>query len=86
MVYALSDAYFLFSVVQVAATTLISICQRIGPDCTVLHVMPQLKELFDELAFSQDITTDNGSFGRNLKVSRSKMDELAPFESRMDLV
>ncbi|XXG84663.1 hypothetical protein AAC387_Pa10g2131 [Persea americana] len=73
-------------VLQVAATTLISICQRIGPDCTVLHVMPQLKELFDELAFSQDITTDNGSFGRNLKVSKSKMDELAPFESRMDLV
>lgn len=48
--------------------------------------MPQLKELFDELAFSQDTTTDYGLFGRNLKVSRSKMDEVAQIESRMDLV
>lgn len=73
-------------VLQVAATTLIAVCQKIGPDSSVLHVMPQLKELFDELAFSRDATTGSDSFGRNVKVSGSKMDEDTQIESRLDLV
>ncbi|KAF8401232.1 hypothetical protein HHK36_012163 [Tetracentron sinense] len=71
---------------QVAGTTLIAVCQRIGPDFTVLHVLPQLIELFDELAFSQETTNGSGSFGRSLTVSRSKLDEEVQMESRMDLV
>uniref|UniRef100_A0A2P2K6P1 Putative inactive serine/threonine-protein kinase lvsG isoform X1 n=1 Tax=Rhizophora mucronata TaxID=61149 RepID=A0A2P2K6P1_RHIMU len=73
-------------VLQVAAATLMEICHQIGPDLTALHVLPQLKELFDELAFSQEIANDSGSFGRRLKISKSKMDGEAQMESRMDLV
>lgn len=72
-------------VLQVAATTLISVCERIGPDLTALHVLPQLKELFDELAFSQDTAYGSGSSGRILKISKPKVDEYR-IESRMDLV
>ncbi|KAK1315616.1 hypothetical protein QJS10_CPA05g00123 [Acorus calamus] len=74
-------------VIQVAATTLVTVCQRIGPDFTASHVLPQLRELFDELAFSQEETLKPGSLGRNLKVSRVKFDEAeSHIESRMDLV
>ncbi|KAK1291480.1 hypothetical protein QJS10_CPB17g00909 [Acorus calamus] len=74
-------------VIQVAATTLVTLCQWIGPDFTASHVLPQLRELFDELAFSQEETLKPGSLGRNLKVSRVKFDEAeSHIESRMDLV
>lgn len=69
---------------QVVATSLIAVCQQIGPDLTALHVLPKLKELFNELAFSQE-TPSSGSFGGNLKVGKTKMDEFQ-IESRMDLV
>ncbi|VAI88898.1 unnamed protein product [Triticum turgidum subsp. durum] len=39
---------------QVAATAFVDLCLRIGPDNTVIHVLPHLKELFAELAFFQD--------------------------------
>ncbi|XP_024023375.1 protein GFS12 isoform X2 [Morus notabilis] len=71
-------------VLQVAATTLMSICQQIGPELTALHILPQLKELFDELAFSQE--TSSSSSGRSLKVSKQKNEGEAQIESRMDLV
>lgn len=61
-----------------------SICQQIGPELTALHILPQLKELFDELAFSQD--TLSSSLGRGVKVSKQKNDGEAQIESRMDLV
>ncbi|XP_043709204.1 protein GFS12 isoform X1 [Telopea speciosissima] len=73
-------------VLQVAATALVAVCQRIGPDLTALHVLPQLKELFDELAFSQERAYGSSSVGRSLKVSRPKQNEDAQIESRMDLV
>jgi WD repeat-containing protein 81 len=57
-----------------------------GPDLTALHVLPQLKELFDELAFSQEALTGSGSFGQNLKISKSKVDGEVQIGSRMDLV
>lgn len=72
--------------VQSAATTLLAVCQRIGPDFTVSHVMPQLKELFEELAFSQEAAYGPGSSGKSLKVSRLKSDEGIQIESRLDLV
>jgi len=72
--------------IQIAATMLIYVCQRIGPDFTVSHVMPQLKELFEELAFSQEAAYGPSSSGRNLKVSRSKSDEDVQIESRLDLL
>lgn len=72
---------------QVAATTLMAVCQRIGPDLTALHVLPQLKELFDELAFSREISQGPAPLvRRNSKVSKPKIDGVAQIESRMDLV
>lgn len=61
-----------------------SICQQIGPELTALHILPQLKELFDELAFSQE--TSSSSSGRSLKVSKQKNAGDAQIESQMDLV
>ncbi|XP_021636933.2 protein GFS12 isoform X2 [Hevea brasiliensis] len=74
------------SVLQVAATTLMAVCQRVGPELTALHVLPQLKELFDELAFSQETANGSGTFVRNLRISKAKVDGEAQIESRMDLV
>lgn len=74
------------SVHQIAASTLMAICQRIGPDLTALHVLPQLKELFDELAFSQERSGTSVSAGRSIKNSRHKAEGESPIASRMDLV
>lgn len=73
-------------IIQVAASTLMAICQRIGPDLTALHVLPRLKELFDELAFSQETPSGSGSLGRSWKIPKPKADGEAQIESRMDLV
>ncbi|RZC89224.1 hypothetical protein C5167_030919 [Papaver somniferum] len=72
--------------VRIAATTLIDICQRIGTELTTSHILPQLKELFDELAFSQGTVVGSSSQFRTLKVSKSKLDENVQMQSRMDLV
>ncbi|KAJ8766259.1 hypothetical protein K2173_022318 [Erythroxylum novogranatense] len=73
-------------VLQVATTTLMAICHRIGPDLTALHVLPQLKDLFDELAFSQETGSGSGSFDKNLKIPKPRTDGEFQIESRMDLV
>ncbi|KAK6913623.1 BEACH domain [Dillenia turbinata] len=73
-------------VLQVAATSLISVCQRIGADSTALHVLPQLKELFDELAFSQETVNGSGPLGRRLRVAKQRVNEEPQIETRMDLV
>lgn len=62
-----------------------SICQRIGAELTACHVLPKLKELFDELAFSHEIFSRPGSGGRSLKVDRSRVGD-TQIERRMDLV
>jgi hypothetical protein len=51
----------------VAATALIDLCQPIGPENTSIYVLPQLKELFAELAFSHDSSGLNHS-KKDLKV------------------
>ncbi|WCJ23220.1 protein serine/threonine kinase protein tyrosine kinase ATP binding protein kinase [Euphorbia peplus] len=73
-------------VLQVAATTLMAVCQRIGPELTAEHVLPQLKEFFDELAFSQESASGSGSFSKSSRVSKNRIDGEAQIESRMDLV
>ncbi|XP_010276538.1 PREDICTED: protein GFS12 isoform X2 [Nelumbo nucifera] len=85
-VKVLMQTHLDLSVLQVAATALISVCRRIGPEFAALHILPQLKELFDELAFSQETTRGSSYSGRSLKISKSKLNEDIQIESRMDLV
>ncbi|KAM7463204.1 hypothetical protein LguiA_031325 [Lonicera macranthoides] len=73
-------------VLQFAATSLIAICQLIGPDLTTLHVLPKLKGLFDEFAFSQETPIGSGSLRGTLDASKPKVDDEDQIESRMDLV
>ncbi|KAK4800385.1 hypothetical protein SAY86_020872 [Trapa natans] len=86
-VIILMQTTFEVSVLQAAASLLLALCQRIGPDLTALHILPQLRGLFDELAFSQETACGSGgSLGRNLKISKHKMNESPNIENRMDLV
>lgn len=62
-----------------------TVCHRIGPELTALHVLPQLNALFDELAFSPKNANASTSLGRSLKVSKTKIDGEALIGSRMDL-
>ncbi|KAL2459379.1 protein serine/threonine kinase [Forsythia ovata] len=73
-------------VLQGAAKSLIRVCLQIGPDLTASHVLPKLKELFDELAFSQGKDNYSVHFRGSLKGPRTKVDEEERIESRMDLV
>ena len=76
----------LLSVDQVAASSLMTICQLIGSDMTALHLIPQLREVFDELAFSQEAAYRSTSIGRNMKSSKPSIDGDVLNEGRMDLV
>ncbi|XP_054822309.1 protein GFS12 isoform X2 [Prosopis cineraria] len=82
----LKQKYMEIAVLQVAATTLFAICQRIGQDLTVLHILPKLKELFDELAFSKEVAKGSATAGRSLKIANLKIGGELQIESRMDLV
>lgn len=82
----LTNIHLDLNVVQVAATTLITICQHIGSDYTALHVLPQLKDIFHELAFSQEATEMPQFPSRNSKDSASKINDEVYIRSRMDLV
>ncbi|XP_072997201.1 protein GFS12 isoform X1 [Typha latifolia] len=73
-------------VTQVAATTLVALSQRIGPDLTSLYVLPQLIELFAELAFSQVASSEFGPSLRSSKISKLKLDEDVKIEDRKDIV
>jgi WD repeat-containing protein 81 len=57
-----------------------------GADLTALHILPKLKELFDELAFSQEISKGPATVSRNLKDTKLKTGGDFQIESRMDLV
>ncbi|XP_042027457.1 protein GFS12 isoform X1 [Salvia splendens] len=69
---------------QNATKSLIRVCQQIGPDSTALHVLPNLKELFDEFAFSQKNTYSVNLTG-NMSGSKVKVGEEDCIENRMDL-
>nr|CAD1829709.1 unnamed protein product [Ananas comosus var. bracteatus] len=84
-VKVLLQSQFDLRVTQVAAIALVGLCQRIGPEYTSMYILPNLKELFAELAFSQ-ITFGPTPSGRSLKISKLKLDDDVKIESRMDLV
>lgn len=63
-----------------------TICELIGPDMTALHLIPQLREVFDELAFSQEAAYRSTSLDRNMKASKPNIDGDVANEGRMDLV
>lgn len=68
-----------------AATALIDLCQRIGPENTFIYVLPQLKELFAELAFSHDSSGLNHPT-KGFKSSDGNKSEPIKVESRIDLL
>lgn len=71
---------------QFAATSLMSICQRIGQELTALHVLPQLKELFDEFAFSEKCADSSDSLSWKIRSTEQNFQPESPIKSRMDLV
>ncbi|KAL2922287.1 Protein GFS12 [Bienertia sinuspersici] len=73
-------------VLQAAAATLITVCKKIGPDLTVVHIVPHLKELFDDLAFSQESSGVPSFLDKSYEISKLRPDNEAQIESRMDLV
>ncbi|EOA22149.1 hypothetical protein CARUB_v10002715mg [Capsella rubella] len=73
-------------VLQFAATSLMSICQRLGQELTALHVLPQLKELFDEFAFSEKSTDASDSLSLKIRAAEQNFHPGSPIKSRMDLV
>ncbi|GFP81243.1 pentatricopeptide repeat-containing protein at3g06430 chloroplastic [Phtheirospermum japonicum] len=72
-------------VLQNAAKSLVRVCQQIGPDSTALHVLPKLKELFYELAFSQKENNYSVDLVGNLVGLRTNVREDDCAGSRMDL-
>ncbi|CAM0881116.1 unnamed protein product [Alopecurus aequalis] len=72
-------------VIQVAAAAFLDLCLRIGPDNTVIYVLPHLKELFAELAFSHDSSAVSLPM-KGLKISEGNTSEPFKMESRFDLV
>uniref|UniRef100_K3XDT3 Protein GFS12 n=1 Tax=Setaria italica TaxID=4555 RepID=K3XDT3_SETIT len=72
-------------VIQVAATALVDLCRRIGPENTSIYVLPQLKELFAELAFSHE-SSGLSLLTKVLKTSEGNKSESITMESRIDLV
>lgn len=66
-----------------AAKGLVDLCQRIGPENTFIYVLPQLKELFAELAFSHE---SSGHLTKGFKSSDENKSEPIKMESRIDLV
>jgi len=74
---------------QVAASLLplsLEFVSGMGTDLTTLYILRKLKELFDELAFSQEIYKGSTTVGRNLKVARLKLGGDFQSDSRMVLV
>ncbi|XP_016550897.1 protein GFS12 isoform X2 [Capsicum annuum] len=73
-------------VVEGAARNLLALCQQIGSDLTVLHVLPKLKQLFDELAFSQEKAGYSSIQGGSLRGPNAKGEDKNKITNRLDLV
>nr|CAB3473044.1 unnamed protein product [Digitaria exilis] len=71
--------------ITVAAIALVNLCRRIGPENTSIYVLPQLKELFAELAFSQESSGLN-LLAKGLRTYEGNKSEAITMESRIDLV
>ncbi|KAG8052181.1 hypothetical protein GUJ93_ZPchr0001g32082 [Zizania palustris] len=79
----LTQAHLNLRVIQVAASALVVLCQRIGQENTAIYVLPYLKELFAELAFFHE------SSGLSVPTKGIKCfdgNEPIKMESRFDLV
>lgn len=85
-VKVLTQAQLDLSVIQAVASALITISQRIGSESTASYILPQLKLIFDELAFSQPTTSLSGSSGKISKISASKSEEKFEIRSRMEVM
>ncbi|XP_040378443.1 protein GFS12 isoform X2 [Oryza brachyantha] len=72
-------------VIQVAASALVDLCQRIGPANTAIYVLPHLKELFAELAFSHE-SSGLSAPAKGLKLFDGNKTEPTKMESRIDLM
>ncbi|KAH0733837.1 hypothetical protein KY285_009544 [Solanum tuberosum] len=59
-------------VVEGAARNLLALCEQIGSDLTALHVLPKLRQLFDELAFSQEKAGHSSIKGGSLRGPNTK--------------
>ncbi|XP_060173979.1 protein GFS12 isoform X2 [Lycium barbarum] len=73
-------------VVEGAVRNLLALCQQIGSDLTVLHVLPKLKQLLDELAFSQEKAGHSNIQGGSLRGPHTEGEEENKITSRSDLV
>eukprot|EP01018_Ginkgo_biloba_P009374 Gb_38045 [translate_table: standard] len=83
------------NLLQSATNALLAICQYIGPDSAAVHVLPQLRQVLDELAFSQEVDSILGDPGQHEFSSRtlglhrdrhSESNEESRADCRMDLV
>ncbi|KAL9233058.1 hypothetical protein vseg_008099 [Gypsophila vaccaria] len=74
------------SALQAAATTLVTVCQQIGPDLTAVHVLPHLKQLFDELVFSKELSCRPSSLSKSDTISIAGQEAETQVESHMDIV
>nr|XP_016503877.1 PREDICTED: protein GFS12-like isoform X2 [Nicotiana tabacum] len=72
-------------VVEGAARNLLALCQQIGSDLTALHVLPKLRKLFDELAFSQE-KAGHSSIQGGIRGPSTKGEDENKITSRLDLV
>ncbi|KAI8563513.1 hypothetical protein RHMOL_Rhmol03G0116500 [Rhododendron molle] len=73
------------AIYEVAATSLIAICERIDLDLTALHVILKFNELFDELVSSQETRIAFGTLERSSKVTKPKLGKIE-IESCMGVV
>ncbi|CAN4094999.1 unnamed protein product [Withania somnifera] len=73
-------------VIKGAARNLLALCQQIGSDLTVLHVLPKLRQLFDELAFSQEKAGHSSMKGGSIRGPNTKGEDENNITSRLDLV
>ncbi|XP_057859002.2 protein GFS12 isoform X1 [Cryptomeria japonica] len=83
------------NLVQPAAKALLAICQHIGPDSTAAFMLPKIKPVLDELAFSQEVDSVEEEMGNRDSSSRmqrintsghSEVNEEAFANNKMDLV
>ncbi|OIS96433.1 PREDICTED: protein GFS12 isoform X2 [Nicotiana attenuata] len=72
-------------VVEGAARNLLALCRQIGSDLTALHVLPKLRKLFDELAFSQE-KAGHSSIQGGIRGPTTKGEDENKITSRLDLV
>uniref|UniRef100_A0A0D9V0C3 BEACH domain-containing protein n=1 Tax=Leersia perrieri TaxID=77586 RepID=A0A0D9V0C3_9ORYZ len=70
---------------QVAASALVDLCKRVGPENTAIYVLPHLKELFAELAFSHESSGPTVP-SKGLKFFDGNGTEPTKMESRIDLM